>query len=116
MIVWRGWGILTVVILFGALILTQLAVDAVGGEGTYEASPYLYAGFGLVIGGTATHFLGRWLDGRSRRRDLVDQQTGERVVLQDRNDLFWVSMRTWGLVAIVAGATMTVIGIGDRLF
>ncbi len=111
MLIWRGWGVLTVVILFGALILTQLVVDGLSGDGTYEANPYLYGGFALIAGGMATHLTGRWLDSRGRRRDLVDQATGERFVLQDRNDLFWISMRTWGLIAIVAGTAMFSFGI-----
>jgi hypothetical protein len=113
MLIWRGWGVLTVVILFGALILTQLVVDGLSGDGTYEANPYLYGGFALIVGGMATHLTGRWLDSRGRRRDLVDQATGERFVLQDRNDLFWISMRTWGLIAIVAGTAMFLIGVLD---
>ncbi len=113
MLIWRGLGFLTVVILFGALILTQLAVDALSGEGTYEANPYLYGGFALIVGGIATHLVGHWLDRRRRTRDLVDQATGERFVLQDRNDLFWISMRAWGLVAIAAGTVMFLIGVYD---
>jgi hypothetical protein len=114
-LIWRGWGFLTVVILFSALLFAQLATDAIGGGGTYESNPYIFGGIALVIGGIATHLVARWLDGRSRPRNLVDEATGERVVLVARNDFFWISMRTWGLVAVVAGVTMLGIGLYDRM-
>ena len=116
MIIWRGWGILTVVTLFGGLLLAQLAVDAVAGDGTYESNSFMFGGLGLVVGGIATYFLGRWLDRRDRPRNLVDEATGERVVMQARNDLFWVSMRTWGLIGIVAGVTMFLLGVYELVF
>ncbi len=38
MIIWRGWGFLAAVLLFGGLLAAQLIADAIGGDGTYQTN------------------------------------------------------------------------------
>ena len=102
MLIWRGWGILAVVLGFGALVAAQSIVDAVAGRGTYSENSGLFGGVALVIGGVATFFLGRWLNDPKRNRVLVDKP---------RNDLFWIPMEIWGGVLVVGGLVMFVVGM-----
>jgi hypothetical protein len=110
MIIWRGWGIVTVVLLFGGLFMAQLLVNSVAGEGTYETNSQAYGGIGVAVGGIATFLLGQWLDRRNPPRRLVDQETGQQVVIEDKNDLFWIPMKTWGLIGIAGGLIMFLSG------
>jgi hypothetical protein len=110
MIIWRGWGFLAAVLLFGGLVLAQLLINGVAGEGTYEANSAVYGGIGVAVGGIATFLLGQWLDGRNPPRRLVDQETGQRVVVEARNDLFWMPMKLWGVIGIVGGLILALSG------
>src|SRR5688500_7543073 len=49
MLIWRGWGILVVVIAFAALILMQLVVDALAGEGTYTRQSTVWGSVALLV-------------------------------------------------------------------
>jgi hypothetical protein len=115
-LIWRGWGILTVVTLLGGAALVQLAGEAIVGEATYEANRYAFSGLSWMLGGIATYLVGQWLDRRNRPPDLVDSATRQRVSTRARNDLFWIPMPTWGLVGIVGGTTMILLGTFGSLF
>jgi hypothetical protein len=110
MIIWRGWGILTVVFLFGGLLAAQLIVDAVAGGGTYSANSAVYGGAGVGIGGVVTYLVGQWLENRNSPRRLVDPASGEEVMIESRNDLFWIPMRIWGLIGVIGGVLVAVAG------
>ncbi|MCR0982904.1 hypothetical protein [Roseomonas populi] len=99
MIIWRGWGILTVVIL-----------ALVGGGATLAAGKLLESyganvGYGFVLGlvaaATANWIVGNRLNGRPVR-ELVDAQTGERVVLRTSHSLFFIPMQWWSVLMILA--------------
>ena len=79
MIISRRWGIAAVALGFGALILTQLIVDAVAGSGTYSRNAAQFAGPPLALAGVAIFLLGRWLNNPDRGRVLVDKETGKEV-------------------------------------
>jgi hypothetical protein len=111
MIIWRGWGILAAVLLFGGLVAAQLVVDAAAGEGTYQGNSLVYGGIGVAIGGAVTYVLATWLERRDPPRTLVDQSTGEQVVLKTRNDLFFIPMKIWGLIGIVGGIVVALLGV-----
>ena len=114
MIIWRGWGFLAAVLLFGGLVAAQLTAEAIGGEGAYQRNSLLLGGLGLAAGGAVTFLLARWLEGRNPPRSLVDQATGEQVVVQRRDDLFFIPMKYWGIVGIAGGlivATMGILGV-----
>jgi hypothetical protein len=106
MIIWRGWGILTVVLLFGGLVLAQILVNAVAGDGTYESNSAAFGGLGVAVGGVATLLLGLWLERRNSPRHLVDKETGQEVLLEAKNDLFWIPMKVWGIIGILGGLIM----------
>lgn len=77
MIIWRGWGFLAAVLLFGGLVAVQLVVDAIGGDGAYRGNVLLMAAlasrsvvpqrFSWPDGSTiAIHHAGSWTRPRER--------------------------------------------------
>lgn len=81
MIVWHGWGVLTVLIAAMAL--------ALGGAVLKGTMPEAYAmATALAIGAVANWFVGRWLNRGGARHKL-----------------FWVPMEWWSLALLAfAGA------------
>lgn len=56
MIIWRGWGILTIP-------FVALGLITIGSIGAKPGSPnYLPIGLGLLLGGTLTFLMGYWLN------------------------------------------------------
>jgi hypothetical protein len=110
-IIWRGWGFLAAIFLFGGLLVTQLVVDGVAGQGTYSNNSAVFGGIGAMVGGAVTLAVARWLERRNPPRQLVDPATGEGVRLQSRDDLFFIPMKFWGLIGIVGGAIIALGGV-----
>ncbi len=113
MLIWRGWGILVVLIGFGLLVATQALVDAVAGRGAYTRESALWAPIAIVAAGAIVLVIGRALNGRPPR-ELVDKQTGEQVVLRPDNSLFFIKMEYWGVLMLVGGVLAFVVGLIQR--
>lgn len=109
MIIWSGWGFLSVVIavVVGGLTtaLTVLGLEKLG-LGTWT-------GMGLVAG-LAAAALVNWLVGirlnQRPGRELIDAKTGERVVLRKRHSLFFIPMQWWS-VPLAAGAMIAFVSV-----
>ena len=99
MVIWRGWGILTIpiVILIGGLVVAVLN-NLLGGTGRYAG---LALTAGLLAAAVVNWFVGRHLN-RTPARELVDPATGERVVIRRSHDLFFVPMQWWSVLLVVA--------------
>jgi hypothetical protein len=95
MIIWRGWGILALVIPLALGFLAEEACKALlGGE-----APNRYFQLGAGAGLLVVWFLGRWLNGRPQKI-LIDPESGERGVLKGGNSLFWIPMQYWALIGL----------------
>jgi len=107
-IVFKGHGYLLLVFYVAALVLTQLVVDYVLGEGFYKATAWpKYVGIGL--GALLCWVVGRWLNSGAGRR-LVDPETGDEVVLAaPRHDFFFVKLEHWGLIGAMTCVVLTVL-------
>ena len=99
MIIWSGWGVLTAVLaLIGAVAGDQALQPLIA-----PLSPALPANSGIAIGlllaALANGLIASRLNGPGR--ELIDAQTGQRVVLRRRNSLFFIPMRYWTAVLLV---------------
>jgi hypothetical protein len=103
MIIWRRWGILVPVFLFGGLVIAQLLADAIGGPGTYRSNSLIYGGAGVTVGGILTFLVARWDETRNPPQTLIDKETGAEIVFRTKSDLFFIPMKFWGLLGIVIG-------------
>ena len=60
MIIWRGWGILAILVTAAGMAGAILPMEALMGRG--ETASTLGPGIGLLISGVANFFIGRWLN------------------------------------------------------
>ena len=96
MIVWSGWGFVSVLIFLLGLLLGA----AMGNAGLPEG----YAiGIGLLIGAAGNWFAGQALNDPARGRELIDAKTGQRVIYRPNHSLFWVPIQWWSVVAAIGG-------------
>ena len=98
LVVWRGFGWLVPVVVFGALILSQLSVDAVYGEGFYKATAWpKQAGF--VAGAVLVGLLGIFLN-HMKRQFLIDEETGETLGKAPSHSLFFIPVEYWAIIVL----------------
>ena len=110
MVIWNGLGFLVAVITFGSCLLANLVLDAQFGEGYY--STHLWAiGAALLIGGIISSGVGFILKGRSDRF-VVDEETGERLVINNSShSFFFVPMHWAGIVIAGIGVVVATTGV-----
>ena len=102
LIVWSGWGALTIVIVAVVSIavgsVLQIILSAIG----YPQFTFLAISMGLLSAAAANWFVGKWMN-NAPGRELVDPRTGQRVFLARQHKLFWIRMEYWSFpVAVLA--------------
>lgn len=109
MIVWRGWGVLALVIAAAPLLLVGLMVDTIAGAGSFEriygwAAPPI-----MLLAAGAIWVVGRRLNGG--RRVLTHERTGERVELRPDHSLFFLKMEYWAAPLAIGAVVVFVAGL-----
>lgn len=107
MIVSSGLGFLVAVITFGVCLIANYVLDVRFGEGYY--SSHLWSvGAALIVGGLLSSAAGFVLKGRSDRY-VIDEETGERLVINNSNHtFFFVPMHWAGIVIATIGAGVAI--------
>lgn len=108
MIIWRGWGILVLLIAGALAVPGGLSAEALlgpemGGIG---------AACGLALAGIAVFFVGQRLNAP---RPGYHPGTGQPVMYRNAHTLFFVPMQFWGFILLagsVVTGVMTLIGAG----
>lgn len=110
MIVWSGWGFVTVLLGLGGAALGTFLDSA-------PTSVGLPAQSGLIVGWLVAAGL-NWLLGtrlnNGPARELVDPRTGQRIILRRRHTLFWIPMQYYSALMLVLGAlaVLGALGVG----
>jgi hypothetical protein len=112
MIIWSGWGFLAAVIGFGCLLLTEYSVEAAMQDEQYYQNHGWPKFVGFVVAAVVVWPVGRALNRYQPGRELIDANTGERVVLPASgggHTLFFVPMEYWAALFVVIGLVFLVI-------
>lgn len=109
MIIWKGLGILVIVIFFAVTVTVQWTANALFGPGTY----FLYKAWlfppALFVVAASCWFLGRYLH-QYGKRELIDTTTGQKVVLRSRHSLFFIPMEYWAVPLVLWAFYILVFG------
>ena len=110
MIIWSGWGVLTVLCAAVALVGGVALEPVLLSVGLPKQSGLI---LGWLAGALANWVLGRQLNG-APGRELVDPRTGQRILLRRRHTLFWIPMQYYSVVMLVLGgfAVLGALGVG----
>ncbi|PSK92265.1 hypothetical protein CLV63_11822 [Murinocardiopsis flavida] len=106
MIIWRGWGILVVLIAGLFAVPSGLTAESFLGP---ELAP-LGVALGLAAAGIAVFFVGQRLNAP---RPGFHPGTGQPVMYRNAHTLFFVPMQFWGFILLgvsVLVGVMTLIG------
>jgi hypothetical protein len=109
MIVWRGWGILSVAIAVLAMAAVQLATGQL--EIGMRSDPWAlrwHTAIALVIAASVNFWAGRRLN-RRRGRVAIDATTGRRFALRGRHDLFFIPMEYWSIAFVLGAAGLLLV-------
>jgi NADH:ubiquinone oxidoreductase subunit 6 (subunit J) len=105
MIIWKGWGILAVLITFAIMLLADVGTGAVFGDTHYYDAHNWPKGAGFLLSGIIVYFVGVYLNSRPGRA-MIDKATGREIVLRRVHSLFFIPMEYWGAVLAVAGIVL----------
>jgi len=100
-IAYQGKGYLVFVIGFFVCLAANLIVYLVAGESYWDSHAWPL-GCALIVSGILIKVVQTQLVKESRRV-LIDEQTGERVVLPSKHQFFFIPMKWWGILLIAWG-------------
>lgn len=102
--IWRGAGILVPVIAFLCSLLAEVITRDLSSKEYWDthSTPFSLA---MLVAGGLIWALDSYLY-RNPDRVLIDEQTGERLLLSPRHDFFFLRKRWWGLVCVIAAVVV----------
>jgi len=110
MIIWKGWGVLAILIPLICSLLAQLAFDSLSGDGFYKESDWAMP---LVISlSSILVFVVGYKLNNKQGRILIDPENNEQVELKETHSMFWIPLQYWGIIVFVISAWMYVANLG----
>jgi hypothetical protein len=109
MIIWRGMGILALIIaVIVSLIVHETANSMLGipeGIKHYRDAYKVRWIVSMGLSALACWFFGNWLESRELKNTKVaiDKESGQEIRLISRHDMFWIPIRWWSIIWLVAG-------------
>lgn len=97
MVVWKGLGILALIIPIGFAIIFYLLFG----------DDMLYLGAGYSIGAILVWFVGKWLNKDSERIE-TDPKTGQQTILKMVHSMFWIRMELWAPIMLFIGVLVAI--------
>jgi hypothetical protein len=101
MLIWKGWGIIIVPICGLSLFLTVYLVNSLTSDDRYFIKHNWPFALAMMIAGILTFIAGKKLP--RKERHLIDQQTGQKVVLATTHSFFFIPLVYWGHLLFVLG-------------
>jgi hypothetical protein len=98
-IIWRGFGFLVAVIVFGCSLVANLIFNAEVGSGYYDHHRWPFA-VSLIVSAAICWFLGDYLRKRPGRV-VIDKQSGKEFTLNKSHSLFFIPMHWWAPILLV---------------
>ena len=98
MVIWSGKGVLSVVVLLVALLITTVALPD---------NFNIALGIACMIAAIFSWYFGRkWNSAEGKA--VIDKETGEEILLKRKHSMFWISMEYWGVIFGILGVLVVV--------
>jgi hypothetical protein len=102
MFIWRGVGLAVVALTFGALVLTEVGVERLFSDDHYYQAHGWPKFVAFVLAAGMVWLLSDYIEKR-QARVVVDKQTGQEMTLRGTHHLFFVPLKYWPAILVVAG-------------
>jgi hypothetical protein len=102
MIIWRGWGVLSIVILIGAAVAIEFISEAIAGNDQFYNNNSMMMPLAFFIGGILNYIISQKFF-RSTDKVVIDKETGEETTLRKSHTLFFIPMVYWSFIFIALG-------------
>lgn len=102
MIIWSGFGYLTILIPIAVIWVSRILLEPVlGGSLNYDMAkwPLFIA---LVISSVILFFVDKKLE-KEKGRIVIDKATGKEIVLKRKNAMFFIDIKYWPYIITVLG-------------
>lgn len=100
MVVWKGFGIITVIIVVVLIAVVGDFSRLIGINTDKHDWPMSVA---VLLAGIIIWFLGKYLNNRTDHIVMIDAQTGEPYKIGTQHSLFFIRMEYWGPILAAAG-------------
>jgi hypothetical protein len=102
MIIWKGYGILVLVI--------AVAIGAIGSLifGKIGSTEDMGAAVGAIISGIIIWIVGNKLNSPAKDKVMIDKQTGQEVVLKPNHSFLFIKMQYWAFIVGAIGLIMII--------
>ncbi|MBS9773601.1 MAG: hypothetical protein KGV59_00370 [Tenacibaculum sp.] len=104
MIIWSGRGFLLVLVLFASFVFCGFVLPP-------EMAKYIFV-FSAYITGLFGWFFGKKWNIKNER-NLIDEETGERIKIRNQHTLFWIPMQYWGIIFLILGTVLLFFSISS---
>ncbi|PWT73075.1 MAG: hypothetical protein C5B59_14140 [Bacteroidetes bacterium] len=102
MVIWKGYGILALVIAIAIGALTSYAFSKIG------STEDLGAAVGALISAIVIWVVGNKLNSPAKARTMVDKQTGQEVTVKPNHSLFFIKMQYWAFIIGAIGLVLLI--------
>jgi len=96
LLIWKGFGVLTIFIIGVSMIGVQAVVDNIFGTDYWSNNAWPLS-LSLIISGLICWFLGRYLNSRPGKT-VIDKETGEEFQLRKTHSFFFIPLQYWGSI------------------
>lgn len=108
MIIWKGWGILAVIIVIVCFLATELICNTLFGSGYYKSSSWVMP-FALIIASGLIFFVGTKLNNKPGRV-VIDKETNQEYILKSTHSLFWIPLQYWSAITAMLAVWIFISG------
>ena len=110
MVVWKGWGILGLVIPFLLSLSVGSAIDSLFGDNTYKHSEWAMP-LVLALSAVVVYFVGYKLNNKPGKI-VIDPENNERIELKTVHSMFWIPLQYWAVIILAISIWMYIANIG----
>lgn len=108
-IIWRGWGILLPLAAMIGGLLGMLVFGLVEQFVPHQMLPAI-----VMLGATLAAFQTvRWLERSDKGRELLDEKTGETILLKRGDSIFFIKVRYWAYILSILTLIMFVVCLSN---
>ena len=110
MIIWKGWGLMALLIPLLSTLFVGMTVDSIYGVHFYRSNDWAMP-LVLVLSSIIVFYLGCKLNNKPGKI-VIDIETNEQMELKHTHSMFWIPLQYWGVITTAFSIWMYVSNIG----